>query len=80
MNLGFASSVSTVSSASSANIIVSPAAASQLIINTQPSPTATAGQPFATQPVIYEEDPFNNIVTGDNSTVSRQCSIAAPAR
>ena len=69
MNLGFTSSVSTVSATSSANITVSPAAASQLVINTQPSPTATAGQLFATQPVIFEEDPFNNILTGDNSTV-----------
>ena len=69
MNLGFTSSVSTVSSTSSANIAVSPAAATQLVINTQPSPTATAGQPFATQPVIFEEDSFNNILTGDNSTV-----------
>ena len=51
------------------NIVVSPAAASQLIINQQPSATATAGQPFATQPVVYEVDPFNNLVTSDNSTV-----------
>ena len=39
------------------------------MIQTQPSPTATAGQPFATQPVIYEEDQYGNLETGDNSTV-----------
>ena len=69
MNLGFTTNASGVAAASSNNIVVSPAAASQLVINQQPSPTATAGQPFATQPVIYEEDPFNNILTDDNSTV-----------
>ena len=69
MNIGFTTNASGVSSATSGNIVVSPAAASQLVINQQPSATATAGQPFATQPVIYEEDQFNNIVTGDNSTV-----------
>ncbi len=50
-------------------IVVSPAAASQLVIHTQPSSTATAGQAFAIQPVIYEEDQFGNLETGDNSTV-----------
>ena len=69
VNLGFTSSANGVSAATSNNIIVSPAAASQLVINPQPSPTATAGLPFGTQPVVYEEDPFNNILTGDNSTV-----------
>jgi len=51
------------------SIVVSPAAASQLVIHTQPSPTAAAGQRFATQPVIYEEDQFGDLETGDNSTV-----------
>ena len=39
------------------------------MIHTEPSPTATAGQAFATGPVIYEEDKFGNLETGDNSTV-----------
>ena len=69
MNIAFTTNASGVSSATSGNIIVSPAGASQLVINQGPSPTATAGQPFATQPVIYEEDPFNNVLTGDSSTV-----------
>jgi len=40
----------------------------QLVIHTQPSATATTGQAFATQPVIYEEDPYGNLETGDNTT------------
>src|SRR5262249_50819889 len=53
----------------SSAIPVTPAAPSQLVIQTQPSATATAGQPFATQPVVYEEDAYGNLETGDNSTV-----------
>ena len=37
-------------------------------IDTQPSDTATAGVAFATQPVVYVEDQFGNLVTGDNTT------------
>ena len=69
MDIGFSSNVVGVSVTSSNNIAVSPATASQLVINQQPSPTATAGLAFASQPVVYEEDQFNNIETGDNSTV-----------
>ncbi len=53
----------------SASIVVSPAKASELVIQTQPSASATAGQAFATQPVIDEEDQYGNLETGDNSTV-----------
>ena len=48
---------------------ITPAAAYQLVVHTQPSATATAGVPFTTQPVIYEEDQFGNLETGDNTTV-----------
>ena len=48
---------------------ISPAAPSQLVIHTPPSATARAGQPFATQPVIYEEDRFGNLETGDSQSV-----------
>ena len=41
----------------------------RLMIEVQPSPTAAAGQSFAVQPVVYEEDRFGNVETGDNSTV-----------
>ena len=68
MNIAFTTNASGVSSATSDDITVSPTTASQLIINQQPSATATAGQPFPTQPVVYEEDQFGNIETGDNST------------
>ena len=53
----------------SSNITVGPAAPFQLVIHTQPSPAATAGQPLATGPVVYEEDQYGNLETGDNSTV-----------
>ena len=39
------------------------------MIQSQPSATATAGASFAVQPVVYEEDRFGNLETGDNSTV-----------
>jgi streptogramin lyase len=50
-------------------ITVTSAVPSQLVIHTQPSATATAGKPFATQPLIYEADQYGNLETGDNSTV-----------
>src|SRR5271157_3382689 len=56
-------------SATSSNVVVSPAATSKLVIHTQPSSTATAGVAFGTQPVIYEEDQFGNLETADNTTV-----------
>ena len=52
----------------SSNIVVSPGPASQLVIQTEPSASATAGVAFSTQPVIYVEDQFGNLETGDNST------------
>jgi hypothetical protein len=55
------------STATSNNIVVSPAAASQLVITQQPSPTATAGVAFATQPVVKEEDAFGNVITSDSA-------------
>jgi len=45
-----------------------PGAPTKLVIQTQPSATATAGKAFATQPVIYVEDQYGNLETGDNST------------
>jgi len=61
-------SVPVLTPAISGNIAISPAKASQLVIHIQPSATAKAGQAFATQPVIYEEDKYGNLETGDNST------------
>ncbi|MEL7834056.1 invasin domain 3-containing protein [Fodinibius sp. Rm-B-1B1-1] len=59
---------SNVSLTPSETITVLPRAADEMVINTQPSGTATAGDPFPTQPVIYLQDQFGNKVTTDNST------------
>jgi hypothetical protein len=67
ITLDFASG--DLKTATSAAIVVAPAAASQLVIRTQPSTTATAGQALGTQPVIAEEDEYGNLETGDDSTV-----------
>ena len=58
-----------LTSGATAPIVVAPAAASKLVLHTQPSSTAAAGQAFSTQPVIFEEDQFGNLETGDNSTI-----------
>jgi hypothetical protein len=48
---------------------VAPGSPAKLAISTQPSASATAGQVFATQPVVIEEDQFGNVENGDNRTV-----------
>ena len=48
---------------------ITPAAAAALVVHTQPSSSATAGVAFVTQPVIYEEDQYGNVETGDSNTV-----------
>ena len=60
---------SGLTDAISNTIVINAAAASQWVIQGQPSATATAGTPFANQPVVDEEDAFGNLETGDNSTV-----------
>jgi hypothetical protein len=65
----YASNASGLGGTVTSAITVTPLAASQLVITQQPSVTATAGQPFSTQPVDYEEDAYGNLETGDNSTV-----------
>ena len=55
--------------ATTSPVPVKPAQASKLVIETQPSTSATAGQVFATQSVVLEEDEFGNPETSDNSTV-----------
>jgi streptogramin lyase len=56
-------------STTTSTITVNPGGSPQLVFHTLPSARATAGQPFATQPVLYEVDAYGNLVTGDNSTV-----------
>ena len=67
MTIGFTTNAGGVSTATSSNVVVSPAAASQLVITQQPSATATAGVAFATQPVVTEEDAFGNVITTDST-------------
>src|SRR5262249_20917952 len=50
-------------------ISVTVGAANKLVIQTQPSSTATAGVPFAQQPVIKVTDSLGNLVTNDNGRV-----------
>ena len=59
----------SLSPATSSTVVVNPAAASTWIILQQPSATATAGQPFVTQPELEEEDAYGNRETGDNTSV-----------
>ncbi len=68
MNLSFTTNAAGVVAASSSNITVSPTTASQIVMGQQPSATATAGVVFATQPIVYIEDPYGNLVSSDNST------------
>ena len=58
--------------------MISPATASKLVIQTQPSATGTAGQPFTTQPVVWEEDQYGNLETADD-TSSVTVSLATGA-
>ena len=53
----------------SASGTINPGPPSMLVIQTQPSSTATAGQAFTVQPVIYVEDSNGNLETEDNTTV-----------
>jgi hypothetical protein len=73
MNLSFTTNAGAFT-ATSNDIVVSPAAASQLVVTQQPSATATAGVAFSTQPVVKEEDSFGNLITTDSTdtvTVAR---------
>jgi len=45
-------------------------AASKLVMNTEPSSSVTAGAAFSTQPAVYVEDAYGNVVTGNSSTVT----------
>jgi hypothetical protein len=57
-----------LSSKPTGSTVVSPAAASQLVIHSQPAATALVRQALGTQPVLFVEDPYGNLETGDNST------------
>ena len=67
IKLGF--TANGLTGTNSGNIVVSPAPASQLTIQTQPSASATAGVVFPQQPVVRVEDAYGNLRSADNSTV-----------
>jgi hypothetical protein len=56
---------------------VSPAAAAKLVLTTPPSTTATAGVPFAQQPVVQIQDAFNNLRTSDTLVATATRSAGA---
>ncbi|MEI7902163.1 MAG: Ig-like domain-containing protein, partial [bacterium] len=60
---GLANAVDTTS------ITVSAAAANKLVMKTAPSSSVAAGATFGTQPAVYVEDQYGNVLTGDNGTV-----------
>ena len=68
IDLSFTDSATGVPAAASNNIVVSPNAATQLVVTTQPSATATAGITFAVQPVVAEEDAYGNVITSDSTS------------
>ena len=59
----------SLTGATSGTVTVNPAVASKLLIQTQPSATASAGVPFASQPGVAIADTFGNVITTNNSTV-----------
>src|SRR5262249_47326445 len=68
-NITITFSSGSLASATSGMIAVGQAVASRLVIQTQPSASAPAGAAFTQQPVVRIEDPFGNLMSGDNSTV-----------
>jgi hypothetical protein len=59
-----------IGSATGTTATVNPAAASKLVIATQPSTTAVAGVPLAQQPVIFIEDQYSNVRSNDTLVVT----------
>ena len=66
-----------LTSPASTSFTVIPAGASLLVLQTPPSPEATAGVALNVQPVVDEEDQYGNIETGDDiTTVTAQLTSA----
>ncbi len=59
---------------------ISPSVAARLVIHIQPSSTAIAGAKFAIQPIVYEQDRFGNLVSGDNTTTVTASASGSTAR
>src|SRR5205823_2070494 len=69
-NKQLTATASGMTNAVSSVFSVSPAAASKLTIQTQPSASATAGVIFGEQPVIRIEDAFGNLRSSDSLSVT----------
>lgn len=67
-------SASALIAATSAGVAITAGAATQLSISTQPSSSATAGQPFATQPAVQLRDASSNLVANPGVTVTAAAS------
>ena len=67
-----------LTSPASTSFTVIPAGASLLVLQTPPSPEATAGVALNVQPVVDEEDKYGNLETGDNLTTVT-AKLTAPA-
>ena len=52
------------------SITVTATTASKLVMKTEPSSSVAAGGAFSTQPAVYVEDTYGNVVTTDGSTVT----------
>ena len=69
-NAGSTSNIAGVTGATNfGTLSVTVGAAKQLTVQTHPSPTATAGIAFGTQPQVQVRDQFGTLRTTDNSTV-----------
>jgi hypothetical protein len=60
----------TLTGVASSQLTVSAAAANKLAMKTEPSTPVEAGAVFSTQPAVYVEDTYGNVVTTDSSTVT----------
>ena len=64
-----ATSSGLASTSSTPAFVITPAAATKLVMTTQPSSSTVAGVAFATQPVVTIEDAFGNTVTTSSAAV-----------
>ena len=73
-------SATGVADAVSSAFTITHAAASELAVTTQPSPSTVAGVAFATQPVVEIRDAFGNLVsTGAGSTLTLTAALSTGA-
>jgi hypothetical protein len=56
------------SAADTTSITVTAAAANKLVMKTEPSSSVAAGAAFGTEPAVYIEDQYNNVLTSDSSS------------